>query len=1198
MASIVLSSVGAAAGSVIGGAIGSAAGQLIGATAGRFIDNKLFGNSLNGHSSGPRLKDLSIQTASYGVTIPILFGVIRTAGNIIWARPLKEKATNIVRKAGGKGARIRHTHTEYSYFASFAISICEGEIDEILRIYAGNEQINLSSYTIRIYKGSESQMPDPLIESFEGAGKTPAFRGQAYVVFEDLPLAEFGNQIPNFNFEVRKRVSSQAEDTPDKLIKSIVMIPGGGEYVYDTVTQFKSIGSFAKNKWCQLGKSISLNHNTNSGKTNAMLALDQLKSGLPNVEWVSVVVNWFGTSLDIKDCQVLPGVEYNDSSTQNSPDTWSVAGFSRQNAHQISLTNNRPNYGGTINDSSIIRFIEELKSRGYKVALYPMIFMDLPNKPWRGELAGSPEDVEAFFARYNKFITHYCGLLHGKIDALIIGSEFKKLTSIQSTTNLFPAVHELVKLAKICKSIVGSQTILTYAADWSEYHHAPGGWYHMDPLWSSPDLDVIGIDAYFPLSNSRNSIYDINAIKHGWESGEGYDFYYEDEKCTIPKPLAAPYAWKNLRWWWENEHINPDGTKTCWVPKSKKIWFTEYGFPSIDCCTNEPNVFYDPCAAVANYPRHSQGTIDFKAQMSAIIATELQWQNSDMIENKFLWCWDARPYPYWPDLCRIWSDGGSWQKGHWVQGKIGNSTLAGVLEELAAKAGICKDMTSCSIIHESMAGLILDSQTSIKNIIQILQKAYQFDTVEKNGKVHFCHSTIHNAVDISYQDLAKVSNLPTISITRTQEMEMPYKVDVNYMDINTNYRISNRHAQHINTVSKQVFCLDLPLALDQDGAKLIAENCIHNFWISRNKYSFFLPPKYLDLTPGDIINIRYKNQIHCIKAISVKIGKNNLVKVDGVSYKESQRLLDTSNSSPQALSEFIPISETDLIILDIPYLPKFNLDESYILMGAITKTDNWTGATVFTSGISGSAYEELTYLDALATTGCTLTKLPHHTSALIDYESKVIINLQHGELCSVSPYNISCGANLCLIGDELIQFQNAKLIGENQYKISTLYRGLYSTNDKLGTHDEGDRFILIDDALKKVNIPSNSPKHMYIKAITNGLTLGSATEIEFNYQSNCLRNFAPASIWLCENQLSWIRQNRIHTNLLDYTDIPLEERQEQYLVKLIFDVGTKVLKTSEPNIMLNDEDIKVIKSIQICQLNNLGLEGFYSYFTK
>jgi len=1198
MASIVLSSIGAAAGSVIGGSIGSAAGQLIGATAGRFIDNKLFGNSLGSHSSGPRLKDLSIQTASYGVTIPILFGVIRTAGNIIWARPLKEKASTIVRKAGGKGARIRHTHTEYSYFASFAVSICEGEIDEILRIYAGNEQINLSSYTIRIYKGSETQLPDPLIESFEGSGKTPAFRGQAYLVFEDLPLAEFGNQLPNFNFEVRKKVSSQTENTPDKLIKSIVMIPGGGEYVYDTVTQFKSVGSLTKNKWCQLGKSISLNHNTNAGKTNAMLALDQLKNELPNIEWVSVVINWFGTSLDIKDCQVLPGVEYSDPSTQNSPDTWTVAGFNRQNAHQISRTNNRPNYGGTINDVSIVRFVDELKARGYKVALYPMVFMDLPNKPWRGDLTGAPADVETFFARYNKFIIHYCHLLKGKVDALIIGSEFKKLTAIQAQGNSFPAVHELVKLAKICRGIVDPQTILTYAADWSEYHHAPGGWYHMDPLWASQDLDVIGIDAYFPLSNSRNSIYDINAIKQGWESGEGYNFYYEDEERTVAKPLDSPYAWKNLRWWWENKHVNPDGSTTEWVPKSKKIWFTEYGFPSVECCTIEPNVFYDPCATVANYPRYSQGIVDFKAQTTAIIATELQWQNSDMIENKFLWCWDARPYPYWPDLSRIWSDGGSWQKGHWVQGKISHSTLAGVLEELAAKAGICKDMASCSITHESMAGLILDSQTSIKNIITILQKAYQFDTVEKNGKIYFCHSSMLNAIDVSYQDLAKVDNTPTISISRTQEAEMPCKVDVNYMDINKNYRISNRHAQHINTMSKEVICLDLPLALDQAGARLIAENCIHNFWSSRNRYSFFLPPKYLDLTPGDIINISYRNQIHCVKAISVKIGKNNLVKVEGIAYKEFRRSLDTSNLLTQAVSEFVPVSETELVILDIPYLPKFNLDESYVLMGAIAKTENWTGATVFTSGISGSAYEEFTYLDSLATSGFAITKLPNHNPALIDYDSKVIINLQHGELCSVSPYNISCGANLCLIGDELLQFQNAKLIGENQYEISTLYRGLYSTSDKLDTHSEGDLFVLIDDALKKVTIPSNSPKHMYIKSVTNSLTLGSSTEIEFNYQRNCLRNFAPVGISLSGNQLSWIRQNRIHINLLDYTDIPLEERQEQYLIKLISGTETKVLKTSTPSITLNDSDLEGIKSIQICQINNLGMEGFYGYLTK
>jgi len=55
---------------------------------------------------------------------------------------------------------------------------------------------------MRVYAGGGRQSPDPLIVAAEGVGRAPAFRGLAYVVFEDLALGAFGNRIPNLSFEV------------------------------------------------------------------------------------------------------------------------------------------------------------------------------------------------------------------------------------------------------------------------------------------------------------------------------------------------------------------------------------------------------------------------------------------------------------------------------------------------------------------------------------------------------------------------------------------------------------------------------------------------------------------------------------------------------------------------------------------------------------------------------------------------------------------------------------------------------------------------------------------------------------------------------------------------------------------------------------------------------------------------------------
>ena len=97
----------------------------------------------------------------------------------------------------------------------------------------------------------------------------------------------------------------------------------------------------------------------------------------------------------------------------------------------------------------------------------------------------------------------------GGVDVFLIGSELPGLTALRSSASDFPAVSELVSLAADVKAIVPSAKV-SYAADWSEYfgHHPGDGtgdvFFHLDPLWSSPDIDLIGIDNYFPLADWRD----------------------------------------------------------------------------------------------------------------------------------------------------------------------------------------------------------------------------------------------------------------------------------------------------------------------------------------------------------------------------------------------------------------------------------------------------------------------------------------------------------------------------------------------------------------------------------------------------------------------------------------------------------------------------------------------------------------------
>ncbi|KQN80109.1 GTA baseplate fiber-binding domain-containing protein [Sphingomonas sp. Leaf62] len=182
---------------VVGGAIAGPIGATIGAMAGRAIDDQLFPGPPR---DGPRLRELQVQLSSYGAAIPKLFGTMRVAGTVIWATDLREASAT-----SGKGsARTRH----YSYSASFAVALSARPIRGIGRIWAEGKLLRGAAGDwktrtgFRWYPGDEAQTPDPLIESIVGIGNSPAHRGIAYAVFEDLALADFGNRIPSLTFEV------------------------------------------------------------------------------------------------------------------------------------------------------------------------------------------------------------------------------------------------------------------------------------------------------------------------------------------------------------------------------------------------------------------------------------------------------------------------------------------------------------------------------------------------------------------------------------------------------------------------------------------------------------------------------------------------------------------------------------------------------------------------------------------------------------------------------------------------------------------------------------------------------------------------------------------------------------------------------------------------------------------------------------
>ncbi len=882
MFSQILGSIGSSIGGVFGGGILSTIGRFTGKALGDYLEHLNHEPEEYYHFKNIR-ESFVLSKAVYGHPIALVFGTARVNGKIIWANQIKEVQITSVSQRGvsdTQEAAAIHNLTECQYYLSFAVSICEGEIAEIARVWANDQLLNLEQYKFRLYLGSEEQIADPLIAAAEPQGQVPAFRGLSYAVFEELPLADFNNSIPNFSFEVTRKanIPNDVESkSVEDLVEAIDIIPGSGEFVYDCLVQYKTITN-------SLGGIISkkpINSNNYHNIADSLYSLDQMKIICPNIKWVAPVVCWFGNSLDIKNCTIKPAVEFNDPHTQYS-EQWQVGKYLRDTARLVSRdADDFPKYGGTVNDASIIRYLQELKRRNFKIMFYPMFFLDVWQKPWRGHLTGSVSSVVDFFNKdegYNDFILHYAKLVKDHIDSFVIGSELIGLTCIRDQHNNFPAVIELIKLAELVKNIVGDNVLVTYAADWSEYHHTKDGWYNLDKLFASEYIDFVGIDAYFPVTRTVSSGVSSEEIIKGWQSGEGYDYFIDENNSQ--RQLSADYAWKNLRHWWENYHSNPDGVITEWQPKMKKIWFTEFGFPSIDKATNQPNIFFDPLCIDGGVPRYSTGEVDFSIQRKAIRSFIEYWQTQEYIEQMFLWTWDARPYPAWPHS-NIWRDGNLWAKGHWVNNKFGACSLAAIILELSYKCGIPLNNIDISTVDEAVEGLVLNKALSCIDIINSLRIIYFFDIIAYQQQIKFIKRGCSSISNISSKILVKLSSNSYLEQMEISKTSIIGKIELNFIDRYDDYNNGFCQINSENFSHRAIPVLKLPIILSYLEVERLGQLILKNAATETKILRFIMPANFIKYQPGDFIVLYYRNYQYQIRIISMRLSRL-IVEIHGI----------------------------------------------------------------------------------------------------------------------------------------------------------------------------------------------------------------------------------------------------------------------------------------------------------------------------
>ncbi len=243
-------------------------------------------------------------------------------------------------------------------------------------------------------------------------------------------------------------------------------------------------------------------------------------------------------------------------------------GFIRDIEHpELIYNSERQWFGERLN--GVEQYVKALHKNNIKVMIKPQIWV------WRGEFTGEikmnlEEDWLNLENSYKKFILDYARLAEKKhVEIFCIGTELENFI-----------VHRPEywrELVSEVRAVYSGK--LTYAANWDEYKRVP--------FWDV--LDYIGVDAYFPVSNSQTPT--IAEIKSGFE-----------------------------KWQIEMKNLSKE--------KGKKILFTEYGYRSVDYSGKEPWK-----------SDRSMNSVNLQAQSNLLEGLYQSIWDENWFAGGFLWKW-------------------------------------------------------------------------------------------------------------------------------------------------------------------------------------------------------------------------------------------------------------------------------------------------------------------------------------------------------------------------------------------------------------------------------------------------------------------------------------------------------------------------------------------------------------------------------
>ena len=406
---------------------------------------------------------------------------------------------------------------------------------------------------------------------------------------------------------------------------------------------------------------------------------------------------------------------------------------------------------------------------------------------------------------------------------------------------------------------------------------------------------------------------------------------------------------------------------------------------------------------------------------------------------------------------------------------------------------------------------------------------------------------------------------------------VPEAVSIGYYDPARDYqaglqRASHRGAGEGAAAERRTEAIALPAAMDAGTAKAMAAARLDGIWRGRERRRVMLPWREMRVRPGQAVRFEADGPDGRAWTVTGWTLERMAVRLDLVPHAGGGARSLPAVAGRAARAPDLSHGPTTLRLFDAPSLGESPEAAPRLLVAAAGASAGWRRAALEVSADGGASWSAAEATAPAATMGSVSGVLADAGATLFDMRSAIEVRLLSDRMWLESRDDDALigGANLAMIGDELVQFGRAEPIAPGRFRLSRFLRGRRGTEWAIADHAEGEPFTLMDPgSLASLAFPAEKVGAVALVA-ARGIGDGDAPAVATRtIGADAVRPLAPVHLRAEKRAdggigVAWTRRSRLGWAWVDGTDVPLAEDREAYRVTILGGATARSVEVDAP----------------------------------